>query len=145
MPYNRPGAARSIAGIRSGSSRESRGVAAGLRYSEQGLSRGKRARSSNSTRAPPRASCSATDEPAGPPPTTTASQRKPRVIARSMGQQLPADSGDDRSDGAAREIDDVVVQPWHSAREPERRVTGPGVLADRVTDWAGVTPLQGRT
>ena len=47
--------------------------ASGLRYSAHGFGRGKRARSTTSTSTPARASAKASDEPAGPPPTTRTS------------------------------------------------------------------------
>src|SRR2546427_466315 len=81
IPYTLAWGARSTASS-TPSSRPRIAVVAGLRYSEQGLWRGKRARSSSNTRAPPRESSRAVAAPAGPAPTTIASQRSLTRSAR---------------------------------------------------------------
>src|SRR5438094_2370071 len=120
-------------------------VVAGLRYSEQGLSRGNRARSRTNTRAPARASNSALVAPAGPAPTTTASQPSFMRAPRRSVRYVRPDCGDGRAYERGREVHRVVVEPSPSRREPYRLVTdGIPALESRVTRGALVLALERR-
>ncbi len=96
-------AAAPLASIRSSAPMSARiRDAWGLRYSAHGLGRGKRARSTTSTSTPARASANATDEPAGPPPTT-------RTWA--FVTHLAIASATKTANRPAQQIHHVVVEP----------------------------------
>src|SRR5712692_334428 len=139
MPYSLAGAARSTSASTSRSSRPRIRVVSGLRYSEQGLSRGNLARSSSSTSAPARASSRAVAEPAGPAPTTMASNR----LTRGSAKQHPAEH--DRSAGQSRrQIHTVVVQPSPTFDEHDRFVAhGAAALGPRGAGRTLKQPLDG--
>src|SRR5512144_1321021 len=147
MPYNRPGAARSMSATNDGSRRASSGVAAGLRYSEHGLSRGKRARSSSSTLAPARAASNAVAEPAGPAPTTMTSQSALRSASGAGDQSRRAQPGEQRADERAGHVHQVVVQPPHAAHQVTwlMTVTILRLVRNHSAYRAGVTGLERRS
>src|SRR2546422_7531382 len=126
IPYSVARAAPSTAARIPPPSRSSISVVAGLRYSEHALSRGNRARSTSSTDAPERASSKAVVAPAGPAPTTTASQRSVTTWSRSGRRSVRAEHGRGCADERRREVHAVVVQPSPTPRESYR------VVADRI-------------
>src|SRR6266850_6346327 len=145
IPYSLACAAPSTVARISPPSRSSISVVAGLRYSEHALSRGNRARSMSSTDAPARASSIAVVAPAGPAPTTTASQRSVTASPRSGRRSVRAKHGRGRADQRRREVHAVVVEPSPTPRESYRLVAhGIAALEPRVTCGTLVFGLQRR-
>src|SRR5882724_12906963 len=145
IPYNLACAAPSTAARTPPPSRSSISVVAGLRYSEHALSRGNRARSTSSTDAPARASSNALVAPAGPAPTTTASQRSVTTSPRSGRRSVRAEYGRGRADERRREVHAVVVEPSPTPRESYRLVAHrSAALEPRVTRGTLVFTLQRR-
>src|SRR2546426_8987114 len=143
IPYSLACAAPSTAARISPPSRSSISVVAGLRYSEQALSRGNRARSTSSTDAPERASSKAVVAPAGPAPTTTASQRSVTTWSRSGRRSVRAEHGRGCADERRREVHAVVVEPSPTPRESYRVVADRiAALEPRVTGGTLVLALQ---
>src|SRR5882724_7531874 len=143
IPYNLACAAPSTAARTPPPSRSSISVVAGLRYSEHALSRGNRARSTSSTDAPARASSNALVAPAGPAPTTTASQRSVTTSPRSGRRSVRAEHGRGRADDRRREVHAVVVEPSPTPREPYRLVAHRiAAFEPRITRGTLVLALQ---
>src|SRR2546422_8923396 len=128
IPYSLACAAPSTAARISAPRRSSISVVAGLRYSEHALSRGNRARSRSSTDAPARASSNAVVAPAGPAPTTTASQRSVTTSPPSGRRSVRAEHGRGCTDERRREVHAVVVEPSPPSRE-SYRLAGPRIAA----------------